>query len=561
MYGRLIVKKGKREGQEILVSEGKVITVGRGEESDIPLFDTGMSRRHFQVEIRAGNVIVSDLNSTNGTFVNGQRIQKSALATGDILTAGASVFELQIVQKDKDKRASSTAIMTWPDGGPPPGFQALKAVNLDESSFLNVPEDKGTRMLLKQAHRSLATLYKVGNLIQSEKDLHQIFNTTMDAIMSAIDADRGFLVLQDPDTGLLTPVVSRRAPSRDIDMSENMSHTVIEEAVVQGHTVISSDAMRDVRFKEGDSVIVQHIRSVLCVPLEAKDKILGAIYLDCVEKPNAFGRSDLELLTAIARQAGVAIERARLIQDLENLFMDTVRTIVSALDAKDKYTAGHSERVCAFSLLLGRKMNLAPHELEVVKLSSLLHDIGKIGIPERILTLPGRLSDEEFEIMKAHPRLGAEMIRNIRKMDRVVANIMYHHENWDGTGYPAKLKGEDIPLGARIVRVADSYDAMTSNRSYRKQLPMEVVRSEFQKGSGTQFDPTIAAHFLDLFERGELEKIEIPNPQYVDLFIDEKTGPRRPGTITRVQNSPSNGGKGDQTAPLPPMSRKEPPAP
>ncbi len=526
MYGRLIVKKGKREGQEIVITEGKVITIGRGEESDIPLFDTGMSRRHFQMEIRAGNFIVTDLGSTNGTFVNGQRIERSALASGDVITAGASVFEMQVVAKEKDRRASSTAIMAWPDGGPPMQYESMQGVNLEESSFLNVPEDKGTRVLLKQAHRSLATLYKVGNLIHAEKDLNQIFNTTMDAIMSAVDADRGFLVVQDPETGVLHAAVSRRAVGREVDLSANMSHTVIEEAVIRGHSVISSDAMRDMRFKEGDSVICQHIRSVLCVPLEAKETILGAIYLDCVERPNAFSRADLELLTAIARQAGVAIERARLIRDLENLFIDTVRTIVSALDAKDKYTAGHSERVCQFSLILGRRLGLPVRELEVVKMSALLHDIGKIARPERIPTLPGKLSAEEFEIMKAHPTLGAEMIRNIRKMDRVVAGIRGHHENWDGTGYPDKLRGEDIPLAARIIRVADSYDAMTSNRAYRKQLPIEKVKSEFEKGSGTQFDPAVVLVFTEALEKGELCGIEIPNPQYVDLFIDE-AGPRR----------------------------------
>lgn len=525
MYGRLIVKKGRREGQEIPVVEGRVITVGRSEESDVPLFDTGMSRKHFQVEVVNGEFIVTDLNSTNGTFVNGQRAQRSRLVAGDILTTGASVFEFQILER---RPRTATAVMTWPDGGPPGDFQTIKSVNLEESSFLRVPDESGTRLLLKQAHKALATLYKVGNLIHAETDLDQILHTTLDAILSAIDADRAFLVIQDPETGVVRSSVSRCAPGRTVGLEQDMSHTVIEEAIVRGNTVISSDAMQDARFKMGDSIIAQRIRSVLCVPLEAKECIHGAIYLDCVDRANAFARADLELLTAIARQAGVAIERARLVLDLENLFIDTVRTIVSALDAKDRYTSGHSERVCALSLLIGRRLGLTTRDLEVVKLASLLHDIGKIGIPERILTLPGKLSVEEFEIMKAHPVLGAEMIRNIRKLDPVVAGIRYHHENWDGSGYPEGLKGDQIPLGARIIRVADSYDAMTSNRSYRQGLEPAKVRAEFENHSGSQFDPGVLRVFLEALERGDLQNIDVPHPKYVDLFLRDRTPSKAP---------------------------------
>ncbi|MBI3269558.1 MAG: HD domain-containing protein [Planctomycetes bacterium] len=524
MYGRLIVKKGKKEGQSIFLTEGKSIAIGRGEESDIALFDAGLSRKHFQVEVRGGVFILTDLESTNGTFVNGQRITVWQLSPGDLVTAGTSAFELAVYE---EQSKSSTRIMCWDEQGRPAEYQSFRRIELEKSSIMQLPEDRGARAALNQAHSALTTLYKVGNLIHSETDLDKVFQTTMDAILETIKADRGFLVMWDKHRATLEPVVVRHGREAATDTRLTMSQTVLEAAVIHGHSLISADALTDDRLKSGESILLQHIRSVMCVPVQSKEQILGAIYLDTTERMAAFTQQDLELLTAIARQAGVAIERAKLYHDMELLFKDCIKTIVAAIEAKDKYTHGHSERVTMYAMAIARDMGFTPREMENLQLAGLLHDVGKIGIPERILTKPGRLTPEEYEIMKAHPVLGAEMIKNIHNTELSVAGIRWHHERVDGKGYPDGLSANQIPLIARVLCVADSYDAMTSNRPYKKNLTDEEALEEVRRCKGTQFDPEVTEVFLTLLSAGKLHRIHLPQPSYVSgyqLDTDEGGG-------------------------------------
>ena len=192
--------------------------------------------------------------------------------------------------------------------------------------------------------------------------------------------------------------------------------------------------------------------------------------------------------------------RKKMLQDLKELFYTTIKSIASALDAKDTYTHGHSLRVTMYSLILAQYMTDADEKFkEELETAGLLHDIGKIGISENILCKPGKLTEEEFEIMKTHPGKGKKLLTNIKKLNCVSEWLNSHHERWDGQGYPAGLKGEEIPISARIIAIADTYDAMTSSRSYRKALSHEVARDEIIRCSGTQFDPDL----VELFKKAE----------------------------------------------------------
>ena len=192
--------------------------------------------------------------------------------------------------------------------------------------------------------------------------------------------------------------------------------------------------------------------------------------------------------------------RKKMLQDLKELFYTTIKSIASALDAKDTYTHGHSLRVTMYSLILAQYMdNIDEKFKEELETAGLLHDIGKIGISENILCKPGKLTEEEFEIMKTHPGKGKKLLTNIKKLNCVSEWLNSHHERWDGQGYPAGLKGEEIPISARIIAIADTYDAMTSSRSYRKALPHEVAKEEIIRCSGTQFDPAL----VELFKKAE----------------------------------------------------------
>jgi len=216
--------------------------------------------------------------------------------------------------------------------------------------------------------------------------------------------------------------------------------------------------------------------------------------------------------------------KSMILKDLRELFYKTLKSISAALDAKDPYTMGHSMRVTLYSLILANELHLDDTTLEEIETAGLLHDIGKIGIPQNILRKPGKLTDEEFEVMKTHPAQGEKMIKNIKKLTIISNWLRTHHERWDGKGYPQGLKGEDIPLSARIIALADTYDAMTSTRSYRQGLPHDVAIEEIKNCAGTQFDPKLAELFVSLQDKMLAAKSNpdeyYPKYSYIQRFMN-----------------------------------------
>lgn len=210
-----------------------------------------------------------------------------------------------------------------------------------------------------------------------------------------------------------------------------------------------------------------------------------------------------------------------IMKDLKELFYKTIKSISFALDAKDPYTHGHSLRVTLYSLILASNLDLSDKALEDIETAGLLHDIGKISIPQNILCKTSKLTDEEFAIMKDHTSRGEKMIRNVKKLDAVATWLKSHHERWDGRGYPCGLKGTEIPLFARIIAIADTYDAMTSTRPYRKALPHEVAIQEIKRCAGMQFDPELAEIFVA--HEAEINKAkENPEEYYEKLSFLQK---------------------------------------
>ena len=192
---------------------------------------------------------------------------------------------------------------------------------------------------------------------------------------------------------------------------------------------------------------------------------------------------------------------------LEKAYMESIETLRFTVEAKDSYTRGHSDRVSAYSVLIGKKLGLSEQDINTLRIGGLFHDIGKIGVPDSILLKDSRLTDDEYSEIKNHPSIGAHILSNATIFQDVIPIVKHHHERYDGNGYPGKLKGEDIPYLARIAAVADSFDAMTSKRTYRNSLPLDVVKNEIEKNKGTQFDPKLADIFLDILNNN-YEKIE-----------------------------------------------------
>ncbi len=236
---------------------------------------------------------------------------------------------------------------------------------------------------------------------------------------------------------------------------------------------------------------------LIAVPLQRQDKLLGCIFgLD--KATGEFDSVDGKLLTSIANESAMYLENAMLFRDVHDLMMGLLHSLTSTVDAKDAYTCGHSERVALLSRHLAAQIKLSDQQVERIYMAGLLHDVGKIGVPESVLQKTGRLTPEEFEQMKKHPQIGARILADVKQLEDIIPGVMHHHERYDGRGYPGGLAGENIPLMGRIICLADCLDAMTSNRTYRKALPLEVALNEIRRCSCTQFDPTLAEAFLQI---------------------------------------------------------------
>jgi HD-GYP domain-containing protein (c-di-GMP phosphodiesterase class II) len=227
-----------------------------------------------------------------------------------------------------------------------------------------------------------------------------------------------------------------------------------------------------------------------------RERLLGFIAVISLTPSRRFDEGQRKLLSIVASRAAAAIENARLYQDLQATFQQTIQGLARTIDKMDRYTSGHSERVAAYSMAIARWIGLSEDIVEIVRQSALMHDIGKIGCVMN-LHKPGKLSHDEYEVFKRHPVYGREILDPIKFLAPVLPGVHLHHERWDGRGYPLGLQRTDIPLIARIISVADTYDAMTSDRAYRRALPHEVTLSEIERCSGSQFDPDLAGTFAE----------------------------------------------------------------
>jgi HD-GYP domain-containing protein (c-di-GMP phosphodiesterase class II) len=237
---------------------------------------------------------------------------------------------------------------------------------------------------------------------------------------------------------------------------------------------------------------------LLVVPLIREGVPFGLIFGADKLDDSHISSIDSKLCSSLASTMSIFLQNAMLYEDMQSMFLGTLHALTSSIDAKDSYTHGHSERVALMSRSLAKAAGLDDFTCERIYVSGLVHDVGKIGVPESVLCKPGRLTFEEFELIKQHPEIGAKILQDIRQMHDLIPGVLYHHERWDGNGYPHRLAGKDIPLFGRVIGLADAFDAMSTNRTYRRALKHEDVMAEIERCAGTQFDPELAKVFLQL---------------------------------------------------------------
>lgn len=244
------------------------------------------------------------------------------------------------------------------------------------------------------------------------------------------------------------------------------------------------------------TLITLEYGTIIHAPLTSADQYQGSCFV-IDDKKRGFSEGEREAIRMLADQVGVALQNARIYREKEDLLLELLFALTKAIDAKSKWTAGHSERVALFAMETGRELHFPDQDIETLKMIAMLHDIGKIATPEAILDKPGKLTDEEYAVIKKHPEEGARIVGGIKSYDKIVPGILYHHEHWDGSGYPAGLKGGDIPLLSRIITIADVYDAITADRPYRRGMGQEEATRFMNDMAGKLFDPELLKIFME----------------------------------------------------------------
>jgi len=380
---------------------------------------------------------------------------------------------------------------------------AIQDITRVSQSLLMLEQSVGDQLKLKESQ--LRALMSVGQVINSSMGLRRVLEEVMDSLITLMRAERGFLMLRESN-GEFVVRIARGIAHINLDGEAfKVSRTVVNKVTESGRPVLTTNAQSDPRFDAQMSVAAYQLRSILCVPLKIKDELIGVLYVDNRTHAGIFKDNDLELISAFADQAAVAIESARLFEDLqeshrelERAYQATLEGWVRALDLRDKETEGHTQRVTILTHRLARSMGVDSDAIVHITRGALLHDIGKMAIPDGILLKPGQLTDDERKLIQKHPVYAYEMLRPIDFLVPAIDIPYCHHEKWDGTGYPRGLRGEEIPFAARIFPVIDVWDALTSDRPYRKAMPHDEVRQRIKADSGKHFDPMVIEAFMDV---------------------------------------------------------------
>ncbi len=388
------------------------------------------------------------------------------------------------------------------------GVEGFVLKPFTQEELVTAVERAVTRSRLQKENirlKALIPLFEISKLLVTEIDLAHLFKIITEVLVQEYSVDRVSLMLFDLQTGKLhirashglPPELTMRATR---EVGEGVSGLVLKHKMPLIITRGKHDDPEVCRMLNRDDTPL----SSISVPLTGKDKALGVLNVSKFSDP-PFTTSDLQIVSILASQVVAAMENAALYDGLRESYFRTVQALVAAVEAKDPYTRWHSTNVAKYAVAIGREMGISPSMLEEIHIAAILHDVGKIGISERIIGKPDRLSKEEFDIMKDHPAHGMRILEPIGFSSTIVNAIYQHHERFDGRGYPQGLAGDAISAAARILNVADSIDAMVSERPYRGTISTATVLSELKRESGLQFDPVVAQTAAHLIEKGLLK--------------------------------------------------------
>jgi len=366
----------------------------------------------------------------------------------------------------------------------------------DDNSFVE-PDEKINQ---------LATLVELGTILNSSLEPKEVIKRAMEAATRLMHCEVGSILILDEGKNELFFEVAlgeKEEAVKEIRLKvgEGIAGWVAEHMEPLIVHNVSKDKRHSIRVDEKSGYITKNI---LCVPVTVKKKLIGVLQAVNKLDNKTFIDEDLELFKLLANQVAIAIENAMLYDQVHAAFLELSEALAQSIEKRDPYTGGHTKRVLVFSMAISRYMKLSDEEIEHLKIAAILHDIGKIGIEDKILRKQDKLTDDEYTEMKRHPIVGSEIIAHIKQLKDVIPGMRYHHERTDGRGYPEGLKGLNIPIIARIISVADTFDAMTTDRPYHVGMGDNAAIAELKRCTDIQFDKDVVNAFLHAYENGDI---------------------------------------------------------
>lgn len=374
------------------------------------------------------------------------------------------------------------------------------------ASWLGISPDEGQTSCkviepVYEENQRLQLIRSVRDVIGCAYEFEEIVRQFAEIAEHTLGAAGLAILLYDWDNQKLSGLACGFKFGVERQIKKSAGSEVARRVVCQGKPLIVNNAFNT---SPGGSKIYRDAnisaKSVMCAPLKSRSGIIGAI--EVFDKLNGgnFTERDLGILIPIANTAAIAVESSQAQKSMIEEVKSTIKALAAAIDAKDPYTRGHSQRVVQYSLMSGRSLALSPRELEIIEYAGILHDVGKIGIPDAILSKKGPLTEQEYSAVREHPQISTNIIDGIIFLEPVRDIVLHHHEKYNGSGYPSGLIGEGIPLGARILTVADAFDAMTTDRPYRAHMNQNHALNELRKYTGRQFCPIAVDAFLFALE-------------------------------------------------------------
>ena len=480
--------------------EIKKILIVDDEPSICDILEKFLKRKGYEVARSSDGKAALDL-------INSDSID---LVVSDIKMPGMSGVEL--LQKIREKDRTLPVLITT---GFPTLDTAIDALKLGAYDYLTKPfhleeiGEKIRRALLQRRleeenilFSKLVSLHEVTKILASTLDMSDLNAKFLDFSTRLAKADSGAIIFSD-SKGKLT-LAERRSEKFKMDFWVKQPFVLAARWVLEHQEPLIIEAGGK-GLPAGLKPIPPELQSFIAFPLKTPSQTLGVLNLVRLPGREPFSNLDLELINVLASQASISIENVRLYHNIRDNYLKTIRAFALAVEVKDEYTHGHSENVMKYTVMIAKHLNMPHHEIERIKYAGLLHDIGKIGVSESILNKPGKLTPQEFQEIKKHPELGAKIIADVPFLKSMVPLVLHHHEFFGGGGYPGGIAGEEIPLGARILTVSDAFEAMTSDRPYRKSLPQEVAFNILETQKGIQFDPGIVDAFLTIMREKKEE--------------------------------------------------------